>query len=59
MSLNNDSKASYQFTGMLKELNLSPENVPIWYVDLVIFSISDSWVRCLKKKKKDKKKEEK
>lgn len=48
-ALINDSEANNQFTRMLKELNLSPENVPIWWVDMVIVSITDGWACCLKK----------
>lgn len=38
-ALINDSEANNQFTHMLKELNLSPENVPNWWVDVVIVRI--------------------
>lgn len=48
-SLMNDSEANNQFARMLKELNLSPENVPIWWEDMVIVSITDSWACCVKK----------
>lgn len=41
-ALINDCEANNQFTRMLKELNLPPENVPIWWVDVVIVSITDS-----------------
>lgn len=45
----NDSEANNQFTRMLKELNLSLENVPIWWVDVVIVRITDSQACCFKK----------
>lgn len=48
-ALINDSEANNQFTRMLKELNLSPENVPIWWVDVVIVGVTDSRACCLKK----------
>lgn len=51
-SLMNDSEANNQFARMLKELNLSPEIVPIWWVDMVIVSITDSWACCVKKRGK-------
>lgn len=41
-ALINDCEANNQLTRMLKELNLSPENVLIWWVDVVIVSITDS-----------------
>lgn len=48
-ALINDSEANNQFRRMLKELNLSPENVSIWWVDMVIVSITDRQACCLKK----------
>lgn len=49
-SLMNDSEANNQLVRMLKELSLSPENVPIWWVDVVIVSITDSLACCVKKR---------
>lgn len=46
-SLMNVSEANNQFAHMLKELNLSSEIVPIWWVDMVIVSITDSWACCV------------
>lgn len=48
-SLMNDSEANNQFARMLKELNLYSENVPIWWADMIIVSITDSWACCIKK----------
>lgn len=50
-ALINDCEANNQLTRMLKELNLSPENVLIWWVDVVIVSITDS-LACFKKRGK-------
>lgn len=53
-SLMNDSEANNQFARMLKELNQPPEIVAIWWVDMVIVSITDSWACCVKKEKQGK-----
>lgn len=50
--LMNDSEANNQSTHILKELNLSPGNVPIWWEDIVIVSITDSRTGCLKREKR-------
>lgn len=47
-ALINDSETNNLFSRMLKELNLSPENAAIWWVDVVIVSIADSAVCWLK-----------
>lgn len=49
-SLMNDSEANNQLGCMLKELSLSTANVPIWWVDVVIVSITDSLTCCVKKR---------
>lgn len=49
-ALINDCEANNQFRRMLKELSLSPENVSIRWVDVVIVSITDRQVRWFKKK---------
>lgn len=49
-SLMNDSAANNQRAHMLKELNVPPENAPIWWVDVVIVRITDSERVVCKKK---------
>lgn len=49
-ALINDSETSNQLRRMLKELNLSPKNVSIGWVDMVIVSVTDKQACCLKKK---------
>lgn len=47
-ALINDSETNNQFSRMLKEFNLSPENVAVRWVDVVIVSVTDRGACCLK-----------